>query len=84
MLEIARVSTTTTINENSIHSPIQNRNSSSTQSPNSKNENNQEEELPSATNYKITKTKKSSSFGLFPNEINWPKSLNDNDYSKRN
>ena len=84
MLETARVSTAPTINENSLNSPIQNRNSPHSQSPNSKNENNQEEELPSATNYKITKTQKSSSFGLFPNEINWPKSLNDYDYSKRN
>ena len=84
MLETARVSTAPTINENSLNSPIQNRNSPHSQSPNSKNENKQEEELPSATNYKITKTQKSSSFGLFPNEINWPKSLNDYDYSKRN
>ena len=84
MLETARISTAPKLNQSPLNSPIQNRNSPHSQSPNPKNENKQEEEAPSATNYKISKTQKSSSFSLFPKEINWPKALNDYDYSKRN
>ena len=43
----------------------------------------QENEMPNANNYKISKSQRSS-FELFPQEINWPKALIDYDYSKRN
>ena len=43
----------------------------------------QEDEMPNANNYKISKSQRSS-FELFPQEINWPKALIDYDYSKRN
>jgi len=43
----------------------------------------QEDEMPTANNYKISKSQRTS-FELFPKEINWPKTILDYDYSKRN
>ena len=77
--------------QNPLSSPNRNPLNPNSQSPpkttetNSKTiESNQEEEAPSATNYKISKTFRSSTFDLFPKEINWGKAVVDYDYSKRN
>ena len=78
-------------NQNPLSSPNRNQLNPNSQSPkvttdqNTKTiESNQEEEAPSATNYKISKTFRSSTFDLFPKEINWGKAVVDYDYSKRN